>query len=187
MKKIPSIDEIDLSSIPDQEIGKFAIKQLLQGFSKIPEEKRAELIREKQANRDAFVAFLKTSILHDSGLIAFNGGNGDIIDFEGTTNAVADLILKVLSEALNNQPKTNEEIWEQLVLGVLPTLNEVIQYSASIPDGEKYDEFVQKLRFAHEVELAKGSVGNDHFGCLLEREGWANDRETLKKILGLII
>ena len=185
MKKIPNINEIDLSSIPDQEIGKFAIEQLLQGFSEIPEEKRAVVLKEKQENREAFVILLKGSIFHDSALLARKGGNADIIDFERTTNAVADLILEVLGEALSIQPKTNNEIWEQLMLGVLPTLNDVIQLSASISDNDRYKNFVEKLRFAHEVELAKGSVDNNHFGYLLEREGWPNNRETLEKVLGL--
>ena len=90
-----------------------------------------------------------------------------------------------MKEALNNQPKTNDEILQNLALGKLPTLEEVSQLSAAISDPEEYKDFVSKLRFAHEIELTKGAAQDDSFGYLLERDGWPNNREKLEKVLGL--
>lgn len=90
-----------------------------------------------------------------------------------------------MKKAFENDCKTNENILQDLEEGKLPTTQEVSQLSATISDSKEYEKFLDKLRFAHKIELVKGEVNNDLFGYLLKRDGWPNTRDNLEKVLSL--
>jgi hypothetical protein len=97
-KRLPTIDEIDLSSIPDKEIGKFAVEELLKGFAQFPEEERPGLLRQQKENRDELARRLNISLDHDATILAFNRGQMAIYDLPQTVNAVIDVVLSELSK-----------------------------------------------------------------------------------------
>ncbi|MBD3328811.1 hypothetical protein GF340_05960 [Candidatus Peregrinibacteria bacterium] len=97
-KVLPTVESINISNIPDKKLGEFAVKQLLEGFAQVPEEKRREMLKGIKTNLEAFRARVSETLFHDSHALAMQGEITEIYDLQGTVKTVTDAVIEALEK-----------------------------------------------------------------------------------------
>ena len=96
-KKLPTIDEIDISKVPDEQMGRLLVIHLLSEFSELPEDERGDAFRRIKTDRDAFIITLKgaaVEIADDRSVIETIIVN----DLQNTAEGVADAVCSALEQ-----------------------------------------------------------------------------------------
>ncbi len=99
-KNFPTIADIDISKIPDQEIGKSMISDYLKLFLMMSEEGRKKLQKDIKNNRTVMVDHVKGLLFKKSPSEAFSSENpkGNVLDLAGTAQGIVDAIQLVLEK-----------------------------------------------------------------------------------------
>jgi hypothetical protein len=96
-KELPEAEDINLTGIPDKEVGRIALRSLLEGFNATPEELRAFTLRQMMENRGGFIERLRKSMVSDFTRLDGFGRKEDDGDLQKIAEGVADTLFGVLS------------------------------------------------------------------------------------------
>lgn len=94
---IPKIEEIDYSGLPDLEIVKQTVRELLKGFLEIPEEERNQVLIEKMQDKEKFVKVVWSAMVSD--LIKLSAKTLEdhfLPDVDWTALQVVDFVFNIL-------------------------------------------------------------------------------------------
>lgn len=97
---IPDINSIDYKGLPDREIVKQTVDELIKWFIQIPEEERLSELTYRKENKEEFVAIVRNAMIQDIALLAQKTVKDQCLpDVDWTAEQVVDFVFSILKES----------------------------------------------------------------------------------------